>query len=755
MFALAEIYRTFGDYKKSASYFSQLAERHSERKEELMFHTALCQAEYDRSLAIQTFSSIIEKDGAKANDAKLNRLILFFQEDRFQDVLSHYPDVASSLEQEKELSLDYIVGRSHFAEKNYEQAIAFLTRYTSFEESLSPQYRNSLLMLMNCAQKLDNEESFDMALTRFENLFPLDDELPQAIFIHAMMLKEAGNFLEAEQKLEQIITNYPNFEDTETLFLEYSLVTYNNQRFEKSHSTLNSFVHHYPKSHHSKIAWKYLLSCSLNLAKQVEGNGNTYYTKNNFLQDLTNVIKEEGVLSQEELKECLFLQAKVMYELGLYDVALNKLNEYLIEYKDDPSIPETHLLIALSHHKVGKNPELFCKHAENALKIDPDLKNKSSIHLELYNVYLSMIEKASIHSNRMQADQVELNSLYQLAAEHLYQAMSLKDLPVKLENKLWLANYYYDKLMKPTYLFEADPSTDSLENNELYQRSYNLFETILISSSEKLINLTNDQTHLEWEVLKFANLLGKEKKLKQKMLVLKDLAEQQQLNRSWDWKLQKETLLELAKTYEYLEDQENAYETYNFISTNYRSKPTFVSEFATLHANRLQFHLLSTNQKIEDNPQVVQILNNLKELQIRKHAQSEPIHLEASIEYSWIRANMISKDECEERYVFFLNRIQEDYSNQEDPIVVRYGDMLKKQNDKQELFDLYMRFVKAEILRTESLIEEKNGNRVSALSKQEEAEKLLNGCLASNYLTHYLYNRIQNSQKAIQAGKLY
>ena len=755
MFALAEIYSMTGDYKKASAFFSELAGRHTERQEELFFHAALSQAEYDRNLAIETFSRLVDKEGAKAEEAALNRLILYFQEERFQDVIHAYPSVSASLLEEKQLSLDYIVGRSYFAEKNFAEAIEFLTNYIATETSSSPQFRNSLLMLMNSAQNLHNEELYSKIIMEMENLFPKDQELPQAIFIHAMMLKEKGHFLEAEQKLEQLVTHYPHFEDKETLLLEYSLVTYNNQEWEKAHTTLASFVRQYPQSSQNNIAWKYLLSSSLNLIKEWERNGKTKYTKQNFLEDLTSVIAQEKIFNSQEMQECRFLQGKVLYELGLYDQALSKLSSYLTDYVGDPSAAETHLLIALSHHKLGNHPELFCHHAEEALQINPELNNKSSIHLELYNVYLSIIEKGTLATGRLKVGTEENLSLYDLAAEHLYQSINIKDLQVKMENCLWLANYYYDKLVKPTSLFETHPSTDVFETDTHYQRSYQLFDSILTNSSQNLLPLTAEETHLEWEVLKFANLLGKEKKLLQKMQILKDLAQQQQANRSWSWKLQKETLLELAKTYEYLQDRENAYETYAFIALNYRNTPTFVSEFAALHAHRLQFHLLPKEKQNEENDQIVKILNYLKELQIRKQIDSEPIHLEAAIEYSWIRAHMADKNQSDRRYNFFLHRIQEDYSNQEDPILVRYKDLLKKQPEKQELYDLYQQFVRAEILRTEALMAEKSGDRETALQCNQQAAALLQECATSSRLTHYLYNRIQSSQHAMLAGKLY
>src|SRR3990167_3164707 len=81
MFALAEIYRVKNDNQKAAAFFLQLADRHPERREDLLFHAALAQSEFDRKSAINTFSTIMCKEGSKAKDAALNHLILLFQDD--------------------------------------------------------------------------------------------------------------------------------------------------------------------------------------------------------------------------------------------------------------------------------------------------------------------------------------------------------------------------------------------------------------------------------------------------------------------------------------------------------------------------------------------------------------------------------------------------------------------------------------------------------------------------------------------------
>lgn len=727
MFALAEIYHTNKEYQKAAGFFLELSERHSEQREDLLFHVALAEAEFDKKLAIDTFSKVIEKGGPKAKEAEVNRLILHFQSGNFKAVVDAYPKIIQFVTLEQQSSLNYIIGRSHFALQDYTSSSEWLAKFLTVVEAGSPQLKNALLMQLECSQYLKSEEKYQQAMNTLQQYFPEDSELPQAHFIHAIMLKEAGKFYEAEQKLEALITQQMLVEDQEALLLEYSLITYNNENWERCHDTLATLLQEFPDSEHAKVAWKYFLSSSFNLLKKNEADKNDRYTRQHFLEDLGHVLSVEGVLTPSEEKECRFLQGKTAYELGLYKDALTYLNNYLVLYHNDPTVEEAHLFVALCHHNLKDGPDLFCRHAEVALKNSPQLNNKSSIHLELYNVYLSLIDDLEKHDS---SKKDELNLFYDLAAEHLHAAINLKDLQIQLENKLWLANYYLQKLVKHPKMYEIDGNVPS-ENDFLYRRSKSLLENVLVNDSTFHLNsIEADHVYLEWDVMKLANCMGKEKQYAKKIALLRDLAEFQSEHPSWDWKLQKEVLIELAKTYELIGQKQNAYETFQFIALHHKHPPSFASEYASLHSSRLKFEMLKPHERTDNNPEVLAILNELKELQIRKNPATEPLHLEAAYEYAWIRAQMTSEGERTKKYLFFLNRIKEDFSNLEDPIAANYQQVLKANSEKLTLYNAYTKFLELEIAKCQG--------------KKEGLEQKFNEILKTNS-SHYLQLRTQQN----------
>jgi hypothetical protein len=742
MFALAEIYRLQSTNDKAQSFFLELAKRHPDRKEELLFHAALAQAEFDKPLAIETFSKIMQLNGEKAKDSALNRLILFFQEERYDEVISSYNQVAEIVSEDKKSTLEYIIARSYFAKKSYDKATNHLDNFITLNQGSTDEKRNALLMQLSTAQFLKNENLYNSTLLKLNQNFPNDSELSQALFIHAMMLKELGRAAEAEAKLSSLIESKNNFQNQEVLYLEYGLCAYNNDNFDLCRKTLNSFLTKYPESSNCSIAWKYLLSSSLNLLKANSNNPGASYGKKEFLADLNKIMLHKEVLDDGEKVECLFLQGKLSYELGRYSEALTTLNKFIYDHFQNDHISEAHLLIALCHHKIGGEADLFCTHAEKALALDPSLSKKSTLHLELFNVYLE-ISKTSDHSL----------TLTKKARDHLYTALSLGESNIKLENKLWLAASYIEELFDKNQIFLEDG--DLPQNKELFNRSYSLLEEILIDPyKETLVEIDKDTIFLEWEVLKYANLLGRKKEYAKKIAVLKSLIEKQTQRKNWGWKSTQEALYELAKTYEYKADEQAALETYSFLALCQSKNRTFIEEYSKLASLRLNFKKLHGKQKAESNPQVFDILSNLKDIQIKKSPISEPLHLEAALEYAKIRA-AITKDESPHiKYLFFLGRIKEDFNNSRDPMVEKYIVEMEKNPDSHHLFNQYMKFVDAEALRMEAIIKTKDNHIAISLELFEKSKQLLQN-IKKERTSVYLSKRIDESLGLIKKGTVF
>ncbi len=736
--ALAEIYHILKQYEKAAVLYIDLASQYPEQKEDLLNQAALSQAEYDPQLAIVTFSEVINLKGKKENDAAMNRLILFFQEEDFAEVIKYYPEVMSKATGTKKQTLDYIVGRSYYAQQDYKHSSEFLGRYISSQTGSSSQLKNALLMQLNCAQQTENHAVSDSTIDQFKTYFSQDKEFGQALYIHAIMAKNRGDLDLSEKELAQVIQEN-KFDDRQSLFMEYGLVTHENAKWDESYKTFKLFIDLFPKSENRNVAFKYLLSSCLNKLKEIDENPNGY-SKEVFYDDLTLVLNEQSakktILSSEEEKDCRLLSAKTAYELKRFPLASKQLESFIKDFPADQQIGEAHLLLGICYQNTEADPELFYHNIEKAIAYNPELANQSSLHLQLYNAYLNKIENMKLTMNAKSIHSTTKDSLYDLAADHLYKAIALGDHSIKQENKIWLANHYYQKVKQENKLITSENLKKSLE----------IYKSILImGGNTNLVLIGKETLHLEPEILKYVELLSIKGAQEIKVGILANLAEQQTKNNQLKWSFQTQTFFELAQTYELLKDEENALETYNFIIKANRGVPSYVTDYALLHSIRLRFNMMESDFKNDKNEQIITILNQLKDLQIKKSPSSEPLHLEAGLAYAKIRAEIAPKEEKDEKYLFYLGRLKEDYTSLDDSLIKEYHKRLSASSEKQDLFKSYMGFIESEELRTKAKIAVKNNQLKEAEEFNSLALMKLSEVKSNDKITVFLSENVQRS----------
>ncbi len=739
--ALAEIYYIVKQYEKSANFYLELAGLSSDQNEELLNQAALAQAEYNAQAAIATFSQVASLKGKKAHDALINRLILLFQEEQYDEVIKSFHDVMPYAEGEKKLTLEYIVGRSYFSKEDFSKASSHLEKYIALQKIPSTQLKNALLMQLNAAKKTNRDELCESALAIFKQHFIDHKEYGQALFIHAVMARGKGDLITAEQELCDLLT-LGTYDDKEALLLEYAQVTHENEKWEESYKTFKSFLGAYPSSSHRSSAVKYYLSCALNRFQTMDTDSN--YSKNIFYEDMTFVLNEQSItksiLTEEEEKDCRLLNAKTAYEMKHYAVAALQLDSFIRDYPTDKNLGEAHFLAGICHQNLDSDPELFYRHIEKAIALNPDISKQSPLHLQLYNAYLSKLDKIAASTAPHAVDQQEKTHLYDQAAEHLFDALTLGDHQVKFENKLWLANHYYQKV-------KASPAEVSRTAGK---RAIDLFAAVLTVPGQGLITLSADNAALEAEILKYSDILAIKGDFKTRIALLSSLAKQQNKNSDVNWSYPMQTLLELAQSYEWLKDYDNALETYEFIISINRSVPSYAVDYSTLHASRLNFIRLDADQKSDQNEQVLVYLNQLKDIQIRKSPASEPLHLESALSYAQMRADIAPKEEKDEKYLFFLGRMKEDYTSFDDPSVRDYHAKLAASPAKKNLYESYMSFLDGEILRVKAKIELKNNQPKKAEELNAKALSLFSSIPLIPGVTTYLSESIHTSKQSIE-----
>ena len=750
-FALAEIAAMLGKYEAGAKAYAALAEKHPGMREDLLFQVASLEAKFNKGGAAETFRKVKEMDGNRASEATFNLIVLLFQNDEFEEVIESYEKIAANVPEEYIPTFNFIVGKSFFSLGDYQNAIEPLGRYISSTYIPSDQLKNALLIQMTCAHQTGDEKLFASAFDSLDTLFPNDQEIPKALFMHAMILKEQGAISKADEKLKFIKDNYTDFDDQESFLFEYGLLSHQNEKWQESYEAFKSYVGDYSDSSRIDAAWKLFLSSSVNLYKHSEPQDS--YNKESFFADLQKVLDHSSFLTQNEMKDYSLLYAKTAYELDEYSAALHCLQDHIFtrlnEEDDRTTLAEAHFIAGLCHAETQSDHSAFCMHLEQAMALSPDLYDSAPTHLQLYNAYISLAGYGE--GGNIAKDGEQQLEFVQHAAEHLQEAVSKGGLE---ENRLWLANHYFQKVNGCHDAVYASQGSPHPEVDSAIDHAITHYQTVLLPEG-KLISIEAENLHLENEIIKLSKLLEYQNAQGKKLELIKALLQQQSEKPALNWTSQKEALYELALAYETLGEKEKAYETFNFIHASASHFPSALANHAALEAARLHFSLLEKSLRSETNDEVLMILNDLKELQIRKNPASEPTHLEAALEYATIRSELSTPEEKDERYLFFLSRIADDFNSKEDIVTQDYLVNLSKDGEKKQVFDAYMKFIEAEKVRLEAkrLYKEE---RLGDMEELHESALTLYGELKNDPATpRDLYERVSRSVSAINALNAY
>ena len=120
---LAYIHRELKHYPEAADLFLKLAQKYPDKKEDLLFQVASMQVQDNKEDACKTFASVYQLGGKKAQAAAYNQLLLLFQMEKHADFLAVREEAVKHLSPEKLPLIQLYTGKSHFALKEYTQAM--------------------------------------------------------------------------------------------------------------------------------------------------------------------------------------------------------------------------------------------------------------------------------------------------------------------------------------------------------------------------------------------------------------------------------------------------------------------------------------------------------------------------------------------------------------------------------------------------------------------------------------------------------
>lgn len=703
LFPLAEIHRLLREDDRAASLYLTLAEKHPEHRERFLFQAAILQIKENKFEAISTFFKIHEMGGKRSRLAAFNALILMYQTEQYEDYLRFHKETISLMPEQKAPLLNFYEGRSHYALGNYPQAVLALENYININKEKSKELKTAFLLLANCSRYLKDIPLLERTSYAYQTIFPQDSDAAKVLMIHAQMSRDNGDLHQAVTDLKTLIASYPDNEETEAALYDCALLLSQTDQWGEAREMFSAFLNQFPESDRKNSAWRHLLNCSI---EELRNNSD----KQSFVTVVEKALVQENVLSQKEKDQYLLAMMKCQYELGQLDAVVPRIADYITKVADRSLLAEAHLLMAICQKS---DTSLFIHHGETALQNNPKLAENTVLHLELYNAYLTKglceIEDKSFFYGR--------------SAQHLFASGAWKEGSIKLENYLWLTNFYYNQAVSGRDFDKAKLLYTNLLGAEL-------------------------SVDLEIEALKFAHLLDIYKERKEQIEILKELIDKQQSDAPW--KLKRRALLELARAYEADGQTQNAVKYYTELTSGSERSASIVTSTAQLHLAKLQYNLITPSERTSENPEVIAILHDLKDLQIQKKLLAEPLHLEAALQYAEIRCNMAAPENAVKNSHFFYKRMYDDFNNLEDPIIQEYSFVKAQHPEKNAIFSAYMNYLQAQMLKCEAEMYRAKNKTSKANECQNKALELLNTLLQNkDYLQPYLLDRIKRIKAEI------
>jgi hypothetical protein len=404
--AFAHLCCILKDYPKASQIILDQAKKTPEHQEDLLFQAALIQAEYDKDLAIKSFSEIGNSGKEKAKEAMYNCLVLSFDAGHFDQLIASKQQVLKNIPEEKVGLAHLFLGRSFLALKSYPEAVTELQTYLKTAPAVpSDIEKSALLSLLEASFHAENLPSFEEGIGRFSSRFPEDAELAGVQLTFAQLLKKQGKLDEARSVLVKLPpTHQIHFE---LIQLEYQAKNWDACK-QKASAFLDSNL---AQKELAAYAWRYLISSLMELGQ-----------KQLLIEKLQAVLKTEGLFSETENSDWKFLLAKAFFELAEYPKAADLLKPLVTQEAPFTQKANAKLLLAFVLRDTNHDLGAFSSLAEEALSERANLLDLGPLHSALFNAYLEL-------------------SLLDKAEEHLFQAFLAKT-PIETQNLLWLAERY-------------------------------------------------------------------------------------------------------------------------------------------------------------------------------------------------------------------------------------------------------------------------------------------------------------------------
>jgi tetratricopeptide (TPR) repeat protein len=700
---VAYLHALCGEKTKAADLYLSLANDFADKKDHLYLQAAFLLESTDVNKALSLLHEVASQPGSLQKDATFNELVLLFREKRYAEYLQRQKDTASIIDQSQP-TFFYYTGIALFEQGNFEEASQYLHQFITSSPSSKEDLRTSLRSLFYCGYKTQNPDLIKTSLEVWRKDLPLDNDYLEGLRAIATGYLKKENYQAAREALNEIVESFPSDPMHENALWDYSQTLLCLNDFDNAKTALQSFVTTYSESPHIANAWQNLIYVSSELLK------NSEQTKRDFLnRDLAGYLREAlknpSLFDEDSLRSYRLHLTHLLFDIGELSEASNMAEAYLNLYSGHDTAREVRFMQITCNMNLGLPVGSLITPMEKALENESDPALQMQLHLQLFNAYLA-------------------EGSFDGALQHLVAVYKNGSLPIKSENLLWLAEKMYEQ--KDLSLAKEIYHKALTENNTLEPLVY------------------------EESIIKLKNLYVDAGETESARQLLMELAQQQKLKSDVNWRYLRKTQYELAELQESMGHLQEALKTYEeLIGDDPFSKTSYYLRAAMLKKAKLQLTLLPSSEKHEGSPELLSILGSFKDLQIARSVESEPVHLEAALEYATTRCSLLPESEQSKRMIFYLQRIEEDFLSDASDIGSTYLKERQQWPEQNRVIEQYLKYIDAERKRLKSLEAQKSGDTERYMSLKATAKEELQALLSELDSSALLQKRVSHSLAAL------
>lgn len=698
--ASAEIYRLIGEPQVAAKFYLEIVDslenKEINKSEDVLLHAAYALKDYDSTKAVKIASHLSRFGLKRRKEAAALWFHLLVKEEKYEEIHFNETFFLQSLNAEQKGLYHLALGKNYSEKKEYAFALEHLEKSLSYPMSRKLE-EQALLALMKVSLQMRQynlcSSTYHLYKQKFEKeaLNRSDIEI-----IYASALIESEKFDKAQDVLHNAIIDHPEKGD---LYLEKAKLFALQKKYKDAAEICQTIIDKWPEN---KPMLTQTLNISLNFLSEIQDEP----LREKLTVTIERTLGIAGLFSKEEKQKAKLFLAKSYLSLKRPEKAIHILNNLSSECYE-PS--EVHFLLAIAYFQDPLEKEKAIIYAEKALDSDDSTFERRKLHLYLFNAYLDLAKEGKDEK------------FESYAANHLYAICD--EMPITLENRLWLFNFFIRK-------------NESFLDEKMAEKAICTFEPLLTTDG--------DYQKFELECIQLATLyesLGLYKEEKALLEKLKTMS----LASNGLWQYTEERSLKEADLYALSGSYEKAYALYQSLEESNNLK---VSYEAQLKLARLFFARFPKNPKMQQIAEAQEILKKLKDLKIHKNLKTEPLHLEAAIDYAEFSSLLVMIEERNLKLLSLLLEAKEEFQTADDIWSKDYQQSLYKMPDKARLHAAYMRFLDAKIYHLQAQVARNEGNLIDSNTKEKAAFALFSSLRQGKYaVTRYIKDKAQLAMK--------